>query len=49
MMAAADSEAEIEKYYYILLLIDNKPQHNLHSGDTAIQGTLASVPRVSPE
>ena len=49
MMAAADSEAEIKKYYYILLLIVNKPQHNLHSGDTTIQGTLASVPRVSPE
>ena len=30
-------------------LIFDTPQSNLHSGDTPIQGTLSSVPRVFPE
>ena len=40
----------IYMYMYIICwLIINKPQPNFHSGDASIQGTLALVPRVSPQ
>ena len=43
-----DSKPEFKKMLFCWLII-NKPQLNLYSGDTFIQGTLALVPRVSPE
>ena len=39
----------IKEKYFICWLIIYKPQPNLHSGKTSIQGTLTLVPRVSPE
>ena len=33
----------------MLIITGKKFQFNLHSGDTSFQGTLALVPRVSPE
>ena len=38
-----------KKRYFICRLIINKPQSNLLSGDTSIQGTLSLAPRVSLE
>ena len=41
----------MKKYIYFIcrLIIMNKPQSNLPSGDTSIQGTLSLAPRVSLE
>ena len=39
----------IKTTYFLCLLIINKPQPNLHSRDTSIQGTLSLLVRVSPE
>ena len=44
-MSAVDSAGE----YFICWLINKKPQPNLYSGDTPIQGILTLAPRVSPE
>ena len=49
LMTAADSEAGLKEKYFICWLIIYKPQPNLHSGKTSIQGTLTLVPRMSPE
>ena len=38
-----------KKKYFICRLIINKPQSNLLSGDTSVQGTLSLAPRVSLE
>ena len=45
------SQRKAEDYFLCCLcwLIINKPQPNLHTGDTSIYGKLASVWRVSPE
>ena len=48
MIPATDSKADIKKNILFWLII-NKPLPNLYSSDTSIQGTLASVLRVSPE
>ena len=40
----------MKKYIYFIcrLIIMNKPQSNLPSGDTSIQGTLSAWPRGCP-
>ena len=48
-MTAADAAGRIEKKYLICWLIINKPQPNLPSGDTSVQGTLTLVRWLSPE
>ena len=48
-MTTARFRGRLKEKYFIIWLIINKPQPNHHSEDAFIQGTLALVPRVSPE